>query len=436
MEGNETLMAIEGLTLPFLSDADPDLLAEGSIDPMGLAPVSDRLAEHLVPNVTARMSRIGIRFVTVIAACSLVCNELHDLPPADDLTPPYLAAEWNILEGFARRLQGSDASNIAGIVKARQTIVRGGRLDHRSYLKAAKVFGFHGVYKRLARSFDLVDAEMFPGAAVDQLLRLWEREQGMDGFVDEAPRSIGAAFRMGLRSATAEALLVGKVTLPPSSGLFGRATSTFRPDRSGRGEDRWLWESLLSDVYPTRRELVLALKPLRHDASEREALNTVRKHASPELRVQIDAINAFEDFGVTLAKAFDVLRFASMGEGWLDPASMLKSGLIQAAAKTARSAEVRAAEEIDKLDTDLAALFDRTFGGFSSATGATSFLETLLEHHERVQREKGNRSWYERSPQGLMIHPKFGIEQEPVLVPEYGRPYRIRALFSFARDVA
>ena len=66
-----------GLTLPFVTEADPDRAGEGSLDPLGLVRIAERLADELAPEVTARMSRI--RFLTAIAACSGALVEPADL---------------------------------------------------------------------------------------------------------------------------------------------------------------------------------------------------------------------------------------------------------------------------------------------------------------------------------------------------------------------
>lgn len=57
-----------GLTLPFVTAADPDRAGEGSLDPLGLARIAERLADELAPEVTARMSRV--HFVTAIRRIS------------------------------------------------------------------------------------------------------------------------------------------------------------------------------------------------------------------------------------------------------------------------------------------------------------------------------------------------------------------------------
>ena len=53
------------LRAPFSSEFDPSEEAEGSIDPLGLNPGYERLANRLLPAVTVRMG--NPRFVTAIA---------------------------------------------------------------------------------------------------------------------------------------------------------------------------------------------------------------------------------------------------------------------------------------------------------------------------------------------------------------------------------
>jgi hypothetical protein len=66
-----------GLTLPFVTEPDPDRAGEGSLDPLGLARLAERLADEVAAEVTARMSRI--RFLTAIAVSSHILMEPADL---------------------------------------------------------------------------------------------------------------------------------------------------------------------------------------------------------------------------------------------------------------------------------------------------------------------------------------------------------------------
>ncbi len=46
------------MLVPYRSEFDPEVLGEGSIDPSGLAPFVDRLADWIFPGMTARMWRL------------------------------------------------------------------------------------------------------------------------------------------------------------------------------------------------------------------------------------------------------------------------------------------------------------------------------------------------------------------------------------------
>src|SRR2546421_8825218 len=83
--GGIAALPLTGLSFPAVSAFDPPTAGEGSIDPMGLAAISDRLADLLVPGLRARMSRV--RFVTAMAVGSLACEPLADEPTADGISP-------------------------------------------------------------------------------------------------------------------------------------------------------------------------------------------------------------------------------------------------------------------------------------------------------------------------------------------------------------
>src|SRR5258708_1831348 len=95
-------MSLGGLTLPALSEYDPGTTGEGSLDPMGLAAISDALANRLVPGLRARMQRF--RFVTAMAVGALACEALADEIAVDGVSTPSICFEWVVIESFVRRL--------------------------------------------------------------------------------------------------------------------------------------------------------------------------------------------------------------------------------------------------------------------------------------------------------------------------------------------
>src|SRR5437899_7267851 len=108
---------LPGLVLPHLTEADPDLAGEGSLDPLGLAPLAELLAEEIAPSITARMSRI--RFITAMAVCSSATEGFAELPPGDGVSTPYLAFEWLLVTALARErsLPEEALAAVPGIMK-------------------------------------------------------------------------------------------------------------------------------------------------------------------------------------------------------------------------------------------------------------------------------------------------------------------------------
>jgi len=167
------------VAFPFLTAYDPPGTSEGTLDPLGLYQIADQLAIQLVPAVRERMQRV--RLLTAIAVGSLVAEGLDDDPKYRDASP-YLVWEWLVVEAIVRRIQDrTDLWGVAGRDMARRAIEQHGYLDARSYLKTPRIFGVHGVYKRLAVHLGFVDVNLGPGPNTERLADAWARDQGLAG---------------------------------------------------------------------------------------------------------------------------------------------------------------------------------------------------------------------------------------------------------------
>ena len=164
---------------PFLTAYDPPGTSEGSLDPLGLYQIADQLAMQLVPAVRERMLRF--RFLTAMAVGSLVVEDLEGDPHHRDAAP-YLVWEWIVVEALTRE-PANDAANwgVPGTVVTRTARAQHGYVDARSYLKTPRVFGFHGVYKRLAVHLGLLDVHLAPGPNAERLADAWAQDQGLGG---------------------------------------------------------------------------------------------------------------------------------------------------------------------------------------------------------------------------------------------------------------
>ena len=132
------------LRAPFSSEFDPSEEAEGSIDPLGLQPGYERLADRLLPAVTVRMGHP--RFVTAMAVGACVCDDWDtDAVAADEITPPWLVWEWFVIEAFVRAEDSlSGISGIPGIQKVRRALRNQRPVSATAYLKTPSAFGFTG----------------------------------------------------------------------------------------------------------------------------------------------------------------------------------------------------------------------------------------------------------------------------------------------------
>ncbi|WP_157592145.1 hypothetical protein [Solirubrobacter soli] len=423
-------MTIAGLTLPFVSAPDPDVSGEGSLDPLGLARIADRLADEIAPEVTARMSRI--RFVTAIAACSALVERPIELVGADG-TPAYLAFEWLVVEAFVRRRPDGALDGVPGSQKARRQLRSpNAHLDAGSYLQIPKVFGFHGVYKRLARDMQVVDEVLGLLPRGEGLLRVWERETGLGGFLMGRQR-----LARRLLDEVRAALDGGRVRASPRAHLWGDVSRVFAPSGAGPRERALLWKLLTDPVHPMRRELAeLVRRHGRPEHTEREEIEQfLTLDVSPELATRLAAIGAYEALVRELDDGLQILRVLASA---LMPAPVRPSraaahpGLARAAGSVA-SAVAAASAALAPLGLEVDV--EDALGSFRDVRSPEAFVEALLDRHDGVQRDKGKRSWFERDERGFAVRP--AAQRHDPIAPrtEYLHPYRIYSLRSFASDL-
>jgi hypothetical protein len=428
---------IAGLELPFLTELDPEQAGEGSLDPLRLAPLSEALAEEIFPGVTNRMSRV--RFLTAIAVSSAVSTGLEDVPPKDGLTTPYLAFEWHLVEAVARRtrygLPDSATQRVPGIRKAQAVILRGAHLSASTYLKTPKVFGFVGIYKRLAIEVGLVDSDLVLAGEGDRLVRVWETEQGLEGFVDRKPGSSGGALANKLARAVTEALLKGTVAQTPGSWLWSQLVDVLRLDGAGRSETRTLLGLLLDPARPLRREMIQALRRIPA-GSDADILRMLRSGASRELRRRLLAIDAYERVAELLTVAFHTARRMSTTNGLkpLSPEEIAQHPNIQRAAKQLQHALAKAFARLEGLGLGLE--LEANLGRFEVPLTATEFVTELMGHHESVQADKLARPWFEEELGGYFVRSPYTLHDEPEITGGYVNPYRVGAVQSFLIDLA
>ena len=126
------------------------------------------------------------RFLTAIAVSAAVCEGLEDQLAADNLTPAYLVFEWLLVEAFVRAGKRESTLRTPGTQKAQEARDSGETMCARTYLRTPTVFGFHGVYKPLARNVGVVDDDLRLADKGYELLKIWQAEQRLEGFLESA----------------------------------------------------------------------------------------------------------------------------------------------------------------------------------------------------------------------------------------------------------
>lgn len=429
-------MTLAGLTLPELSDYDPPVAGEGSIDPMGLAAISDRLADRLVPGLRARMLRV--RFVTAIAVGSVACEMLADELPADGVTTPGIAFEWLTVEGFARRLPSHlMPQGVPGSLKARTVVSRNERLSARTYLKGPSVFGFNGVYKPFAVDAHVVGNNLEPGPRCAELVRAWERDQGFAGFTDAVPDTEGGRLRSNIRDQVRAALRAGRCTTNPGSWLFGQLANSLHPDHADHRERHVLRSLVTDEEHDTRAELAQLVSGLEGDLTEAEVLTAIRPSCSAALRAIVDAVVAYEQFAARVDAVFRTLIAVShsMGTSPLTPVLVQQHEMIVRCAQELPEHYRVASERMAAIDA--VAGVEGGLGEFAIPRAPADLVQLAFEHHDRIQAQKppiGKRPWFEPFRQGWVVRGPYSKADQPQLGQWFVHPVRVAAVRRFLED--
>ena len=427
--------------LPFMTAYDPPGSSEGTLDPLGFYQIADQLAVQLVPSVRERMQRI--RFLAAMAVGSMVTAEMDDNPEYPD-SSPYLVWEWLVVESIIRTM-GDDPTNwsLPGTLVTRRALETHGYLDARSYLKTPRIFGFNGVYKRLALHLGIVDVHLGPGPNAEALVDAWARGSGYRGLGDARPQIYKWAdtIRRCLREK------------PPrtrtgwSNPTWSELAQAFAPGAAKAVEKRCLRELLLNKedrrlgALPTIWELQGELKD---DQFSEEKLHNLLEKREPAYGQLLLAIRSYEAFARRLQDGFDILKAEAarpdaQGFNVPDIASDKEFTQCVNGLHIQYEATHRALSEITVTALALPALFEERFQPFSEPLDAGMCALALCEHHEKVQRGKsleGKRAWFDRiGGNRVYIRHAYRKARQPVQPGRYVHTYRGWPIRNFWRDL-
>ena len=435
------------MLMPLLSEADPRISAEGSIDPLGIYSIADALAVRMIPGVRERQQHP--RFLTSIAVSLSLCSELPgEIIATDGISEPWQVFEWYLVEGLVRRTGDRKLlRGLPGQEKATTSIKDRVPLSAKRYLKTPTVFGFHGVYRALARDIEIERADRL-GEAGFALVKTWEKEQGLEDFCGSG-NGVGNSVRRQLLGAIQDGLEAGCVSRKGAWDGWGFFSDYLGIYETGKQEARLIIQGLLNPLSGHRKDVLghlisaegrqlWAEEVSQGWPSERRFHKALLNVANVDLKALLLAIDGYEKFCRLLQDAFDdVLLKLSQHQKRTKPSELVGLKGVKRAVKGIPDIFIEVAELLAPFGEVVR--FQESYSSLSERTTVLDWVERLMEHHFRVQQSKppsGKAPWFDRFDDGsYMIRTGYIRDRGGMHDDSYVHAYRTMSLWSFAKDL-
>ncbi len=401
--------------------------------------IADQLAMKLVPGVRERMLRI--RFLTPMAVGALVTEGLtaHPLHPE---TPPFMVWEWLVVEAIIRtHANDPNLWGLPGSLVVRRAVGQYNYVDHRNYLKTARVFGFHGVYKRLAVYVGVVDSHMQicePNGI--ELIESWSEDQEIGSFDHAHPLFVH--WRKAVESSLPKS--PARTCSHWTQQEWRTLAGYFLPDGAKKKERAYLRRLLLSKgngKLGALRDIWKLCDGISGNEIDERALHGVLMEREPRYAPLLNAVRAYEGFCRLMTGCFDSIRYwASRTDAAAFKLSETQyDKAFSAAAPKVQHAYHEAAKQIGMIYPDLEELFRTRFSRFAESIPTARFADALCEHHESIQLTKsreGKRTWFDRVGPGMIyMRPSYRRAEPPEISDGFVHDYRAKPIFRFYRDL-
>jgi hypothetical protein len=381
-----------------------------SSDPLGLGPISERIADRLVPGITNRMGNPHL--LTAVALASLVAEDLGCVDEFERRRV-MVAFEWILLASFVRR--SVDLTSIPGSTKARTAAAAHQSLGRANYLSDPASNGLGGILRPLLQDIGVITKDRGIGLRGEELLDRWATEQQLDGLL--AGTSSGGALRRRLVDAVGTAVSVGTEQLSSRMRLPGELAQVFAPGSGHRaGEFSFLRDCLLEPDRSNRGQIGRFIKTLtsgkwsKRDA-EREHVERLRQQGCSESVLHgLRAIRSFESLSLRLTVVFEEWQERAVHSSVTHQAVAASPSVRQAATKFNKSL-VQASEAVNSFigdDPDVTRLVERC----ASVDDSKGLSKTVITLHDEVQENRGNPSWFLSSGDGrFRLRPSRALNQ-------------------------
>lgn len=416
--------------------------SQGTLDPLGLYSIADRLATRLAPDLRERMKHP--RYLTAIAVGAVICSGFdEDELSIDELSPPWQVYEWYVASGLVKRFEKEATNQLLGLPgreKTTRAMKEGVPLSAIRYLKTPTVFGFHGVYRTLAKGIGLIDGNQI-GDFGAELVDRWQKEQSLDGFRIGISGTAGNEFRKKMEEAVRAGLKAGAVAKPWTWEFYNRLADSLAPKSPGKEEAALLYNRLLAGETASRAELIdFLLSPNGQEmikTGSEKSIHTAFLKLSPECKPLLLAIQSYETVCRLLYNAFyEILQWMEKNQSKANITQLATLHYVQKACYELPIAFSETGRLLEPFTFE-AALFSENFTHLQESYHAADWVKLLFEYHFRVQKSKppnGKAPWVlEHSSNVYLLNTSMVGAGE--LKDEYVHQYRSYALQSFLKDL-
>lgn len=425
--------------MPRLSAYDPGAIGEGGVDPMGSGAVADRIANWLVPGLRARMSQP--RFATLSAVGAVACQCLRDLSTDDGKTTADLAFEWLVVESLVRSKAGGRREGLPGNLKASRAHATNQRLSRRTYLNGPRVFGFTGVYRPFSRDAGLLASDDLPGPNAPNLLKAWELDHGLPGYIDGIAGTVGGNLRKQVEDTCRRSLEKGECTAPVSGSLMIRLADCLAP-REARAEERKSLRRLVAEGgHEIRDELAARVieDPPPSDISQHALATRLLAGSGQLTRRALQAAIDYETATTAIDNAFRRFLAHTLGQhgAVIDRAESLRTPELASLAPRIGDLARRAIDSVAALgDVGLTNDAVVVLQDFARRFTSSQFFEALLERHEQVQAARNKLSWLDRIGDEWTVRTPYRNQDGDLDDGSWTHPMRVVTLAQFLRETA
>lgn len=429
--------------IPYHSQYDPVYTSDGSLDPIGLFPIADRLAMRLTPGIRERMSHP--RFLTAMAVGAVICSDFdHDEISADNVSEPWQVYEWYVVQALVRTFYQNreEIRGLPGSDKALRAYLLGLPLNSARYLKTASVFGFHGVYRTLAHEIQITDNYNNLGEVGDRLVRIWEKSQKLDGFYTSYSGP-GRNLRNDLLKAVKDGMTKGEVSRGWGWGCNTIISKHLAPYHGTKPELDVIYNAIIDETAPLRAEIIKFLQSEKGKSiwlkskSEKEFHLALIPIATEELKNTLRAILSYEQFSSLINNAFTAILYelSHSTKLTLDQLSQLET--VKRATRESPGLFQKTYDNLGPVDE--ANTFYQNFVSLSEPNSLKEWIQIFIHHHKQNQKRKsvsGKRPWIEQvSADSFMMQTRYRIDKNPIMDDEYVSFYRTNSLWSFLKDM-